>query len=209
MPVLTDLASAEIKRSTTVLYGKILTRPALLVSDGLNAVYAADVAINETDPTGTINQYYEQKKNGQLAQTGGIFHPLTTPTNKSGMLTGLPGQAPEDWNLSDTLTVNTILHNVPVAKNNKDLIYADVNSPVQLKRSASGQWEIVGFSQERPGTFTMIPVDLGDMTIGSVIDLSIDARLLDLGELGTMRPFGTLPLGASAIFIGGQLDRIV
>jgi len=182
MPVLTDLAAAEVKRGVKTLYGKVLTRPALLVSDGINLVYACDVDIGATDPTGRIDQYKDD-------------------------LTGLPGQ--DDWTLQDTLTVNTILHNVTIARNNADLIYADVGAPVTLSRSMSGQWEITGFSMEQPGTYTLVPVNLGDMTIGTVIDLSIDGRLLTLGELGTMAPFGTLPFGASGIFIGGILRQIV
>jgi hypothetical protein len=190
MPVLTDLASAEVKRNVRTLYGKTLTRPALLVSEGIGAVYACDVNIGPTDPTGQIDQYIN-RKNG-----------------KSALLTGLPGQPPRDWQLEDSLTVNTVLHNVPISRNNADLVYADVGSPVIVSRSASGQWEITGFSQEMPGTYTLVPVDLEEMAIGEVIDLSIDVVLLTFAELGSLRPFGELPFGASAVYIGGALDHI-
>lgn len=193
MPVLTDLASAEIKRHVKTLYGQTLTRPQLLVSDGLNIVYAVDVQIGPTDPTGRINQYIDEK-NG-----------------KSTMLTGLPGQKPEDYQLDDSLPghVDTTLHNVPLARNNTELIYADVGSPVRVDRTESGNWLVTGLSIERPGTHILYPVDLGDMSLGPIMDLSISTRLLTLAELGEFAPFGNLPLGASAIFEGPNLLRIV
>ena len=193
MPVLTDLASAEIKRNVNRLFGLTLTRPTIMVSDGLNEVFCCDVNIGPTDPTGHIHQYYNDKN------------------HKDNFLTGLPGQRPEDWQLDDSLPghVDTTLHNVPIAKNNLDLVYADVGSPVICERDATGQWQIIGFSMERPGTHTLYPVDLGDMTLGTVIDLTVDTRLLTLAEMGEMRPFGVLPFGASAIFEGGELVSIV
>ena len=193
MAVLTDLASAEVKRHVKRLFGKTLTRPTLLVSEGLNAVHAVDVHIGPTDPTGRINQYIDEK-NG-----------------KSTMLTGLPGQKKEDWQLDDSLPgrVDTTLHNVPIARNNEDLLYADVGSPVIIDRSETGNWQVIGFSQERPGTHILYPVDLEDMSIGTIMDLSIETRLLTLAELGELRPFGFLPFGASAIFEGGTMIQLV
>lgn len=188
MPVLTDLASASVKRGVKILYGTVMSTPALLVSDGVNAVYACDVNIGPTDPTGRINQY---------------THP---DSDRSEKLTGLPGQ--HEWELSDSLTVNTVMHNVTIARNNADLIYAAVGSPVVLARSASGQWQITGFSQEQPGTYTLVPVNLGDGTLGTVMDLSLEARMLTLIELGGLRPFGDIPLGAGGIFSGGVLLQI-
>lgn len=197
MPVLTDMASAEVKRHVRKLYGLTLTRPTVLVSDGLNDVWACDVHIGPTDPTGRINQYIDEK-NG-----------------KSTMLTGLPGQKPEDWQLDDSLPggIDTTLHNVQIARNNADLIYADVGAAVIVERSESGNWQVTGFSQERPGTHFLYPVDLGSMSVGPVMNLSIETRLLTFAELGETNPvehpFGSLPFGASAIFQGGELLQIV
>lgn len=201
MPVLTDVAAAEVRRNVKTLYGTVLTRPELLVSDGINSSYACDVNIGPTDPTGLINQYYQQKKDGSIKEKGKFKLP--------GMLTGLPGQPPEYWNLDDSLTVNTVLHNVNIARGNADLIYAQVGSPVRLDRTESGQWEITGFSIEQPGTHTLIPVNLGNFEVGVIVDMSIDTRLVTLGELGEFQPFGNLPFGASAIYTGGTLTRIV
>jgi hypothetical protein len=190
MPVLTDLASAAVKRGTRLLYGTVLSRPALLVTDGLNLVYACDVNIGPTDSTGRIEQYKRNKK------TGG-----------SEKLEHLPGQ--DSWHLADSITVNTVMHNVAINRANRDLIYADVGAPVRLERTDSGQWEIMGFAIEQPWTVTLVPVNLDDLTIGTIGDFTISTRLLSLGELGTFDDFGNLPFGARAIFVGNTLQRIV
>lgn len=182
MPVLTDLTHAQIKRYTKYLYGKVLTRPALLVSDGVQVIYACDVDIGPTDPTGKIDQYKRSLDN-------------------------LPGQ--EGWELGDDLIYSTILRNVVIARNNADLIYADVGTPVTLTRGATGQYEITGLAIEQPGTYVLIPVHMGSMTLGPIIDQTIDGRLLTLGEIGELRPFGEIPWGASGIFVGGVLISIV
>lgn len=199
MGVLTDLASAIVKQNVKTLYGTVLTRPALLVSDGINAIYACDVDIGQNDPTGRINQWNQQKKNGEVKTDG---DGNTIPND----IEGLPGQ--QGWTLDKTLTVNNILHNVVIARDNADLIYADIGCPVKLERSQSGQWQITGFSIEQPGTYTLIPVDLEDFTIGPVGDFSLSTRLLTFGELGTLAPFGQLPFGASGIFVGGELLKV-
>ncbi len=182
MSVLTDVTSVVIKENVKTIYGKTLTQPRLMVSDGISTTYACDVDIAQYDPTNRIDQYYFDTR-------------------------GLPHQP--GWKLEDSLTIGTVLHNVSVARGNANLIYANIGSPVRLDRNESGQWQITGFSIEQPGTYLLIPVDLGDMTIGPIIDLSIDGRLLTLGELGTLAPFGTIVFGASGIFVGGTLIRIV
>ena len=197
MSVLTDLASAEVKRTTKKLFGVTITRPALLVSDGMGTIYACDVTINQTDPSGTIKQYIME------------HDPHYDPDDS--LITGIPGQPPEDWQLDDSLPghVDTTLRNVVIARNNTELIYADIGAPVVCERNESGQWQITGFSIEQPGTHILYPVNLGDGTIGTLINLSVDTRLLTLGEMGEMQPFGVLPFGASAIFRGGELQSVV
>lgn len=201
MPVLTDLASAEIKKTTTLLYGVTKTRPTLLLSDGMNTGYVVDVNIGELDPTGEINQYIDTKN--KKKRKDGRF--------ESTLLTGLPGQAPEDWQLDDSLPghVDTTMHNVPLSRNNSALIYADVGAPVIVQRSSPfSAWEVTGFSIQQPGTHILYPVDLSDLTIGTVMDMTITHRLLTLAEFGEWAPFGSLVLGASATFKGGELQSI-
>jgi hypothetical protein len=147
MSLLTYLTQAEIRDAAEELDGKILTRPALLVTDGANLLYAVDVDIGQKSP----------------------------------------------------------LKNVPIARGNRDLLYADAGNACRLRRSASGQYEVVGFSKEQPGTYTRIPVDLGDLTLGPVEDISITARPLQYGDLIDFGGYGMVPYGAVAIFRGGTL----
>jgi hypothetical protein len=147
MSILTYLTQAEIRDAAAELDGKILTRPALLVTDGENLIYAVDVDIGQGAP----------------------------------------------------------LKNVPIARGNGDLLYADAGNACRLRRSASGQYEVVGFSQELPGAFTRIPVDLTALTLGPVEDITISARPLAYGELADYGGYGMTPYGAVAIFRGGTL----
>lgn len=50
MTTLTYLARAEIRDAQDELNGKVLTRPALLVSDGRAETYACDIDIGKDDP---------------------------------------------------------------------------------------------------------------------------------------------------------------
>lgn len=195
MPVLTDMASAQVKRGVKQLYGKVLTPPALLVTDGVELVWACDVEISEMDPTASNRQF--GNKDDDIIGTG---------EEEDDVITGLPGQ--DTWDLDASLLIDTTLHNVLISRNNNELIYADPGNAVILERSESGQWQIVGFAIERPGTYTLIKVDLGNMTIGTVIDMTVSGHLLTLGELGTLSPFGMIAFGASGVFKGGKLLRI-
>jgi hypothetical protein len=147
MALLTYITQAEIRDAADELDGKILTRPALLVTDGANLIYAVDVDIGAAAP----------------------------------------------------------LKNVPIARGNRDLLYADAGNACRLRRSMSGQYEVIGFSKELPGRYVRIPVDLSDLTLGPVEDISITARPLTLGDLADFGGFGRTPLGAVAIFRGGSL----
>src|SRR5689334_760804 len=45
-------------------------------------------------------------------------------------------------NLLNVGSIGSVLHNVPIARGNMDVIYADVGAAVRLRRSASGRYEI-------------------------------------------------------------------
>jgi hypothetical protein len=147
MSLLTYLTQAEIRDAAAELDGKILTRPALVVTDGANLIYAVDVDIGQTSP----------------------------------------------------------LKNVPLARGNFDLLYCDAGNACRLRRSASGQYEVVGFSKEMPGTYIRVPVDLSELTLGAIEDISIIARPLMYGELADFGGYGFVPYGAVAIFRGSTL----
>lgn len=105
---------------------------------------------------------------------------------------------------------------VPIARANRDIFYgAEVGSPCRLRPTASGQWEVVGFSRQMPGTFTQIPVvvppfQLGPAsatTIGAPIDRTFAVRALTLGDLAAYGGFGVVPLGALGAFRGGAFEE--
>lgn len=102
MTLLTYVVQSEIRDAAKELDGKVLTRPALLVTDGVSMIYAVDVDIGQKNP----------------------------------------------------------LKNVPVSRANRALLYAETGAAVRLRRGDSGRYEVVGFSQERPGTRIRIPVTL-------------------------------------------------
>lgn len=101
-----------------------------------------------------------------------------------------------------------ILRNVPVARNNRSLIFADAGSAVRLRRTTSGRYQVIGLSNEQPGTYTTFTVNLTDFTFGPVTDLSLTARPLTYAELATFGGYGTVPYGATGIFRGGVLLEI-
>lgn len=151
MSLLTYITQAEIRNAAKELDGKTLTRPALLVSDGLAMLYAVDVDIGQKEP----------------------------------------------------------LRNVPIARANRDLLYAEVGAAVRLRRTESGRYEVSGFSKEAPGTYIRVPVILATFVLGSAADETITGRALTYDELHTLGPgYGYCPYGAIGIFKGGVLQEI-
>jgi hypothetical protein len=104
--------------------------------------------------------------------------------------------------------LDTILRNVQIPRNNRDLIFAEAGNAVTLQRTANGFYQIIGFSSEMPGTYTRIIVDLGDFTFGDAIDLSLVSRPLTYEELSIYGTYGIIPFGAVGLFVGGVLQEI-
>ncbi len=149
--ILSYLTQADIRDAAPEVQGKILTRPALLVTDGVGVTYACDVDIGKEAP----------------------------------------------------------LRNVPVAGGANNLIYAESGNAVTLRKTASGQYAIVGFAKELPGTYIRIPITISTSAFGPSEDLSMVSRPLTLGELADYGGgFGIIQLGAVATFQGGVLIRI-
>ena len=151
MNSLNILMDLSIAKRDDEINGKVLTRPALLLTDGESLIYAVDVDIGE-------------------------------------------GGEP--------------LKNVPLARANKDLMYADAGNPCRLRRTDAGRWEVIGFSKEMPGTYTRFPVSLSDLSLGPVENLTLDSRGLTYAELETYGGYGLVPYGAIGIFKGGILQEI-
>ena len=100
------------------------------------------------------------------------------------------------------------LKNVPIANNNRDVIYAEVGAAVTLVRSPSGMFEITGLSVRAPGTYTRIPVCLNTGMSGVPVDVGLSSRPLTLEELQYYPSFGITPFGAIATFRGSVLIGI-
>lgn len=114
----------------------------------------------------------------------------------------------QSQNLYQTQLNGTILHAVPLARGNADLIYADVGAPVTLQRDASGRYTIIGFSKIMPGSNIRVAVNLDDFTIGAIEDFTITVRALSYDELADYGGYGIVPYGAIATFRGSTLIGI-
>ena len=118
------------------------------------------------------------------------------------------------------------LINVPIAPSAHNVIYADVGTPVMLSRSATGQWQVVGFAKTFPNVFTIIPVTvpqypltiplenvpgdpvLHEPIIGTPIEIGQEVRPLTYEEIGTLGTYGETCYGAVGVFVGGVLTQI-
>lgn len=121
--------------------------------------------------------------------------------------------ATDGYNLTYAVDVDIgqgrILRNVPIAKGNQDVFYADAGNAVRLRRGNAGRWEVVGFTKEAPGSYKRVPVNLSALTVGPIEDLSLLSRMLTFGELSTLGPgWGYTVWGARGIFRGGSLIEI-
>lgn len=156
MSILTYLTQTQIDSNKNELDGKVLTRPGLLVTDGINVIYACDVDVGLTVRKGESDtkEYY--------------------------------------------------LRNVPIARGNRDLIYAEVGAAVRLRRTAGGQFEIVGFSQEMPGTYKRIGVDLDAFEIGQIEDVTMSSIAIPYEQL----TYGSTPYGSVAVYRGSTLIKV-
>lgn len=169
MSTLTYLTSAVMRDAKAELDGKVLTRPALLITDGVSVTYAVDVDIGLVNTTG-----YDQT-----------------------------------LDLANAAINGTTLRNVPLARGNDALVYADVGNAVRLRRGASGRYEVIGFSLQKPGTNIRVPVDLGAATFGPIEDHTLTARPFTFGELALYGGgFGSIPWGATGVFRGAVLIEI-
>jgi hypothetical protein len=199
------------------LNGKVLTRPALLITDGDSVTYGVDVDIGSGVDGGLKSQGdWDASTNdppipAAARENDGHYYRVIVAGNTT--VSGLSNWIVGDWIVSNGKAwlklgnLTETLRNVPLARANADLMYADVGNPVRLRRTVSGQYEVVGFSKEMPGTYTRVAVDIEDYTFGIVEDLTIQARPLTYDELVDYG-YGVVPYGAIALFKGGLLVGI-
>lgn len=118
------------------------------------------------------------------------------------------------------------LRNVPIASNNKSLVYAEVGQAVELRKDSSGRWEVSGLSKTFPGTFTLVGITISQpchtfpiighegqviptsVIVGDPTGIGLEVRTLTYGELATSGSYGITPYGASGVFENGTLIEI-
>ncbi len=105
-----------------------------------------------------------------------------------------------------------VLRKVPVATNNRELVYAQIGKAVSLRRMGASGWCIVGLAKTCRGLGHLMYVSF-DEDIATVMDTTwygYRTRLLTLGELDTYGDFGKVPFGAMGRFDGlGNLLAIL
>lgn len=121
-----------------------------------------------------------------------------------------------------------ILRNVPIARANRELIYAETGAAVRLRRTESGGYEVVGFSKKAPGKYMAIPVSISpiqfghagslpgslpaipviEVSVGEPIDRTVTGRVLTYSELSALGTYGVTPYGAIGIYQGSELQEI-
>lgn len=100
---------------------------------------------------------------------------------------------------------NSILRSVPVASNNRDVVYAEQGKGVSLSRLGSGKWAITGLSKSLNSTVRMTVVSFQDdvFQISSSRMVGNIIRPLSYGELGMLIApygYGVLPYGMQGKF---------
>jgi hypothetical protein len=147
--------------------------------------------------------------------------------NTRGLLNTITGKVLSTPNLTVTDGVNLVyacdvdigqtsvagvtepLRNVPIAPGNLAVVYAGVGCAVTLTKGASGQYQITGFAQRMPGTYTRLGIDPATGAFGPPVDISITVIIIPLDQLQFYGGgFGIIPLNATAVFQGGVLLRI-
>jgi hypothetical protein len=98
-----------------------------------------------------------------------------------------------------------VIRCVPVAANNRELIYAEQGRAVTLSRLNNGKWVITGLAKSLNSTVHYIYMSFTDDTY-TILGKSLRGfiiRPLTYGELGTLVPppgYGTLPYGVQGKF---------
>jgi len=107
------------------------------------------------------------------------------------------------WACDVDIGEEDVLRGVPIATNNKDILYADIGKPVALtKMSTSGRYAITGLAKKIYGTTHIIYVtfeeDIGRITGEELTGFNI--RPLTYEELYTYGGYGVVPYGCYGRF---------
>lgn len=108
------------------------------------------------------------------------------------------------WACDVDIGEEEVLQNVPVATNNREIMYAEIGKSVSLTKMNSGKWCINGLSKNCRGLghITYMTFEDDQVLIVSQEWVGTITRILTLGELGDLGPaaFGALPLGVLGRF---------
>lgn len=113
---------------------------------------------------------------------------------------------------SGTTTTTTILEAVPVASNNKEILYAEIGKGVTLSIMNNNKWSITGLSKVVNSTRHYIYVAFVDdiVTIVGEEMIGQNTRRLTYGELATLGGYGLIPYGAFGRFdASGNLIKLI
>jgi hypothetical protein len=118
------------------------------------------------------------------------------------------------WSVDVDIGQSQIMKDVPVASNNRELMYSQQGMSVSLNKMNDGRWVVSGLAKTSQGLGHIMYVSFSE-DIATVIDEAMDGytiRPLTLGELGTLSPtgFGYFPFGCSGRFSAiGDLMEIL
>jgi hypothetical protein len=109
------------------------------------------------------------------------------------------------WACDVDIGAEEVLRGVPVASNNRELIYAEQGRAVTLARMNHGKWVITGLAKVLKSTVHFIYLTFADdmaQIIGEALR-GVYIRPLTYGELGTLVApygYGVLPYGVQGRF---------
>ncbi|MBM4286887.1 MAG: hypothetical protein FJ135_01845 [Deltaproteobacteria bacterium] len=109
------------------------------------------------------------------------------------------------WACDVDLGDEEVLRCVPVASNNRELIYAEQGRSVTLSRLNNGKWVITGLAKSLKSTVHYIYLSFTEdlYRVTQKLLKGYYIRPLTYGELGTLVPpygYGVLPYGAQGKF---------
>lgn len=154
--------------------------------------------------------------NSQDAMTGLVASPFYQVYDPEGNWTWACdvdiGQDMPVVDATGRVVKTTVLQGVPVASNNREIIYAQEGKGVALARSASGAWTITGLAKIRNSDRHYIYVSFTDDIVSIVRDevKGLRVRRLTYGELADYGGYGLLPYGCYGQFdAAGTFIKIV
>jgi len=106
------------------------------------------------------------------------------------------------WACDVDIGEEDVLRGVPIAVNNRDVLYADIGKPVALERMPNGKFAIVGLAKSIQSTTHIIYVSFEE-SIGEVVGDELTGytiRALTYEELYTYGGYGVVPYGCYGRF---------